>query len=158
MILINTEIGEEFQGIIEKMEISEIKALKNNPNFTFDWPKEKDNEVYKIHLFDQDEILGLISLIDISREFRIHINLIESSNENKGRNKKIENIPGCLIAFTCKKAFLSGYDGFVSLLPKTQLIEHYHIKYGFIQVGNQMAVFRQPAKLLISKYLGDDEI
>jgi hypothetical protein len=153
MNLINTETGEELQGVIQKMSLEEILTLKNDPNFIFDWPSEKENEVYKIQLFNQEEILGLISLIDVPKEFRIHINLIESANKHKGKNKKIDNIPGCLIAFTCRKAFLKDYEGFVSLTPKTNLIEYYHIKFGFIQVGNQMAVFNKTAKLLVTKYL-----
>ncbi len=158
MVLINTETGEKYKGIIEKISPTEILRLKKNPNFTFDWPIEKENAVYKIHLKDQEEILGLISLIDIPKEFRIHINLIESSIANQGRNKRIKNIPGCLIAFTCKNAFKKGYDGFVSLIPKTKLVEHYHIRYGFIQVGNQMAVFGESSKLLIEKYIDHEEI
>ncbi|MCI5083289.1 MAG: hypothetical protein MRY78_16450 [Saprospiraceae bacterium] len=155
MILINTKTGEELDGFIEEMEREEVLNLKNNSDFSFDWALEKENQVYKLQLFDEEEILGLISLIDVPREFRLHINLIESAKKHRGKGKIVDNIPGCLIAFTCKKAFLSGYDGFVSLTPKTQLVEYYRIKHGFIQIGNQMAVFDKAAKLLITKYLGD---
>ncbi len=155
MDLINAETEEKIKGIIERVSLIELRKLKQDSRFIFDWYQEKNHEVYKIHLLDQEEILGLISLIDIPEEFRIHINLIESSEKNKGKGKKIKNIPGCLISFTCKKAFLNGYDGFVFLVPKTQLISYYQIQYGFIQIGNQMAVFGETSKLLISKYLKD---
>ena len=102
MNLINTETGEELQGVIQRMSLEEILTVKNDPNFIFNWPSEKENEVYKIQLFNQEEILGLISLI-------------ESANKHKGKNKKIDNIPACLIAFTCRKAFLKDYEDFVSL-------------------------------------------
>ncbi|MCH2081955.1 MAG: hypothetical protein MK226_06155 [Saprospiraceae bacterium] len=120
MNLINTETGEELQGVIQRMSLEEILTVKNDPNFIFNWPSEKENEVYKIQLFNQEEILGLISLI-------------ESANKHKGKNKKIDNIPACLIAFTCRKVFLKDYEDFVSLTPKTNLIEYYHIKFGFIE-------------------------
>lgn len=80
MNLINTETGEELQGVIQRMSLEEILTVKNDPNFIFNWPSEKENEVYKIQLFNQEEILGLISLI-------------ESANKHKGKNKKIDNIP-----------------------------------------------------------------
>jgi len=158
MVLLNTETGEKYDGLIEQIQREELHALKDHPDFGFDWSTEKDKEGYKIQLFNEQEILGLISFLDIPSEFRLHINLIESSNLHKGKAKKIAGIPGCLIAFVCKKAFLSGYDGFVSLTPKSELVEHYQVEYGFIQVGKQMAVFGQSAKLLITKYLDDEEV
>lgn len=51
--MINTETGEELQGVIQRMSLEEILTLKNDPNFIFDWPSEKENEVYKIQLFNQ---------------------------------------------------------------------------------------------------------
>ena len=99
----------------------------------------------------------MISLIDISKELRIHINLIESSKIHRGKQKKIKNIPGSLISYACKIAFEKGYDGFVSLTPKTKLI-NYYASYGFVQVGTQMAIFLEASKLLILKYIGDEEV
>ncbi|MGB0932400.1 MAG: hypothetical protein ACPGVB_16580, partial [Chitinophagales bacterium] len=54
--------------------------------------------------------------------------------------------------------FQKGYDGFVSLIPKTQLVDYYHEKYGFVQVGKQMAVFEELSQAIISKYQGDEKI
>lgn len=45
--MINTETGEELQGVIQRMSLEEILTLKNDPNFIFDWPSEKENEIYK---------------------------------------------------------------------------------------------------------------
>jgi len=158
MILIDANTGEVYDGIIEKVSEVELQQLKSNKHFTFDWSKELEGKVFKIRLEDKKEILGLISLIDVTKEFRIHINLIESSKEYRGKAKKVKNIPGCLISYACKIAFEKGYDGFVSLVPKTQLIDYYHDNYGFVQVGIQMAVFMEVSKLLISKYIGDEEL
>ena len=156
MKLIFAETGEILEGIIEKVSDDELRKLKGSKDFTFDWSKEIGNEVYKIQIEESDDILGLISLIDMPKEFRIHINLIESSKENKGKNKKIKRIPGCLIGFTCRLAFDRGYDGFVSLVPKTTLIDHYQNAYGFAHAGQQMAVFMQSARALILKYIDDE--
>ena len=41
---------------------------------------------------------------------------------------------GCLIAFACREAFKRGYEGWVFLLPKTYLVQHYPSKYGFTHV------------------------
>jgi hypothetical protein len=58
-----------------------------------------------------------------------------------------------LIAFACQMAFEKGYDGFVSLIPKTQLIDYYRHKFGFFSVGTHLAVFDAAAQEIILKYL-----
>lgn len=88
----------------------------------------------------KDKILGLLSLKDIQSELRIHINLIEISANNIGRGKKYDRIAGCLIAYTCQLSFDKSYDGFVSLVPKSRLINHYCKHYGFEQFGRQLGL------------------
>lgn len=158
MNLIDTETGEKLKGIIEPVTDEDMELLKTSNEFRFDWHLEKSGVLYKIRLYGNQEIIGLISISDIPEEFRIHINLIESSVPNRGKNKKIKNIPGCLISFACRIAFDKGYGGFVSLVPKTQLIDYYRENFGFVQIGRQMAVFMEQSVLLMSKYLGDEEI
>ena len=157
MILINLETKEELKGIIEKISKKEIGKLKGNKNFTFDWSIEKDKEVYKIRLEDKKTILGLMSLIDYPNEIRIHLNLLESRKDQRGKNKKIGNIAGCLIAYACRESFKRGYGGFVSLLPKTELISYYE-NYGFQGVGTVMAISEENSQKLITKYFRDEEI
>lgn len=158
MILVNLKTGEKFIGLIEILNRLDLLELKDNREFSFDWNKEIGKSIYKIRIKGEKEILGLLSIIDIKEEFRIHINLIESSKNNKGKNKIIKNIAGCLIAFACKIAFKKGYGGFVSLVPKTRLINHYHNNYGFVQAGRQMAVYMEASNSLISKYLRNEKI
>lgn len=158
MNLIDKKTGEKLDGVIEKVSKSDLKRIKKEKNFGFDWNLEADNQLYKIRLTKSKEILGILSLIDYPNEFRIHINLIESSKNYRGKEKSILNIPGCLIAYTCKMAFKNGYEGFVSLTPKTELVEYYSKNYGFLQFGTQMAVLEEISESLIQKYIGDEEI
>lgn len=157
MNLIDKKTSKILNAIIEKVEIIELSKLQKNKNFTFNWSLESNKEVYKIKIKEKKEILGLISLIDYPNEFRIHINLIESSKQYRGKNKSILHIPGCLIAFSCRLAFKKGYEGFVSLIPKTKLIKYYQ-SYGFVQIGTQMAIYGEIANQLILKHIGDEEI
>lgn len=152
MQLINIQTGETLIGEVKEISRDDLKKLQKNNNFKFDWSKEFQYLILQIHIAGKTEILGLMSIIDIPEEFRIHINLIESSAKHRGRTKQIDNIAGCLISYCCKLAFEKGYDGFVSLIPKTQLINYYKQTYGFVQVGTQMAVFNEQSRLIISKY------
>ena len=157
MILINLETNEELVGIIGKISKEEIVELKGNKNFTFDWSIEKDKKVYKISVKDKKTILGLMSLIDYPNEIRIHLNLLESRKDQRGKSKKIANIVGCLIAFACRESFKKGYGGFVSLIPKTELITYYK-NYGFVEAGVLLAIWEENSRKLITKYFRDEEI
>ncbi|MFT5763800.1 MAG: hypothetical protein ACI8X3_001226 [Saprospiraceae bacterium] len=158
MKLIDTKTGEKLNASIEKLIKSAIKKLKGNKKFIFDWTLEIENKVYKINLIEEEEVLGLVSLIDYPKEFRLHINLIESSKAYRGKKKLLDNIPGCLIAFACQLSFEKGYEGFVSLVPKTELIKYYNQKYGFEQMGSQMAVYYEISNSIIEKYLGNEKV
>lgn len=132
------------------------KELKNLANFDFNWIKEKDYELYKLVIYKSNEILGLLSIERIFSELRIEIRLLEISKENVGSKKKYDRIAGILIAFACKESFQNGFYGFVSLIPKTKLINHYQQKYGFIPFGKHLAVELKSSELLMNKYLLDE--
>ena len=149
--------GEEFDAAIEQVTISDLGQIARSKRFLFDWELEKDQgfDLYKLYLTESGLIVGLMSLLDIPEEFRIHLNLIESSKENIGKEKQMDSIPGVLIAFACELAFRKGYGGFVSLVPKTKLIDHYRNKYGFEQYGRMLATEGENSFQLIVKYLED---
>ena len=154
MPLKDKKTGKKLPSLIEKVIASDYDWLDSSKEFTFNWREEEGNDVYKIFLIGKEkDILGVMSLIDMPEEYRIHLNLIEISSSNIGRKKNIENIAGCLIAFACRLAFLRGYYGFVSLQPKTRLIDLYQDKYGFRQYGRFLAVEQNASRLLMDKYL-----
>ena len=153
MKLIELEKRLEFKAEILKVEDEDYPLINKSGQFEFDWAKEKEHHVFKIVKKDDDEILGLLSVIIYSKEWRVHINLLENSNQNKGKGKKIDKIAGCLLAFAARLAFQKGYLGFVSLIPKTELIDLYIKKYGFSVLGNQLAIEKQASIDLIEKYL-----
>ncbi len=153
MPLIDKKSGKSLKSVIEEVVKSDYQRIKKSKQYKFDWRKESDNEVYKIYLKDNDnEILGLMSLIDVPEEFRIHLKLIEVGSKNRGKEKEIENIAGCLIAFACQVAFDKDYFGFVSLKPKTRLIDLYQNKYGFRQYGRLLGIEQESSRELIKKY------
>ncbi|MFK8165539.1 MAG: hypothetical protein AB8H12_24035 [Lewinella sp.] len=158
MPLKDRKSGETLKSSIDKVVKADYKWIKDSSNFKFDWKVEAENEVYKIFLLDSDEeILGLMSLVDHPEEYRVHLNLIETSGDQRGNVKTIDNIAGCLLAFACQVAFNRGYLGFLSLQPKTELINFYQDKYGFRQFGRLLAVEGTSAKFLIQNYLFDEE-
>jgi hypothetical protein len=155
MKVIHKESGELLEAVIDTVEEKDWAIILDNDAFQFDWNYEKDQIVYKIRLESEEEILGLISVEDIPKEFRIHIRLIEVNTKDVGRRKRYDYVAGCLFAFVCEKSFQIDYEGYVSLQPKTELIEHYISKYGFQQFGKNLFVELADSERLINKYLGD---
>jgi hypothetical protein len=156
MKLKHSKTGHYKEAVVSEVVENDYEHIQNSGRFTFDWRVEKrmKYDVYKICLRDnENEILGLLSLRDVKSELRIHVNLIEVSSENVGKRKAYERIAGCLLGFACQLSFEKSYDGFVSLVPKTELIDHYCRKYGFHQVGGNLAIEGAGSLTIIQNYL-----
>lgn len=154
MNLVHNQSGKLIPAEITLVTSEELTA--NRGQFEFNWHAIAGCEIYGIRLRQEMSIVGLLALKNIPDELRIEIVLLESSKENVGNSKTYQHIAGCLIAFTCRLAFLRGYFGFVSLTPKTKLIKHYKNLYGFEQYGRQLAVDLERSQRLIEKYLNDE--
>lgn len=141
---------------IELIDSGELVKLMKSGRFGFDWQAEVQNEIYTLALEEKQEVVGLMALKDIPAELRLEIMLLETSVENVGKSKVFEGIAGALIAFACRIAFLKGYQGFVSLTPKTDRITYYQQAYGFQSYGRQLALEGETALSLIKKYLENE--
>lgn len=87
------------------------------------------------------------------------MDLIENANFNKGQKKLYLGVAGNLVAFVCKKSFELGYDGIVSFIAKTQLIEHYQISLGAkLFAGNRMFIDSKDSLFLVKQYFKDFEL
>ena len=155
MFVKDTSSNELIECEIEQIDELQLKEILKRSNFKFNWRLEIQFDIHALKIKNTEVTLGLVSLHSIPEEMRIEIRLLESTKENIGRNKKYGRIAGCLIAFACREAFKRGYFGFVSLIPKTKLINHYIIEYGFKQVGRHLAIDQENSKHLIDKYLDD---
>jgi len=114
-------------------------SVINKTNFHFDWRKEQFNKIYKLILIGSNEILGLMSIKEITKDQRVEIMLLDSSILNSGKNKIYEGIAGNLIAFACRESIrLFAEHVCVSLLPKTELKKHYTQKYGMLDGGKHV--------------------
>ena len=158
MRVLHRKTNEQHEAVIELVKDEDWEIIDKSGQFEFNWRAEKNYLVQKIRLKLEDEILGLISIEDIPKELRLHIRLIESNKLNKGRDKEYDYVAGCLIAHTCKVSFEKEYDGFVSLKPKTELVELYKNKYGFREMGQFLYTELSNSETLIKKYLGHEEI
>lgn len=155
MKLLHRKSGEFHEAIIELVQEEDWEIIEKDKTFKFNWKKEKKYLVHKITLKLEKEVLGLVSIEDVPKELRLFIRLIEVSKKHRGRKKVYDHVAGSLIAFTCNLAFQKDYNGFVSLIPKTELVNHYKSKYGFKEFGSHLYLELEKSENLIKKYLGN---
>jgi hypothetical protein len=141
------------KAIISQVNSEDFKTLTKN-RYSFTWKSLKQTAtIYKLQIEGEDDILGVMALIDYPPEKRIEIKLLANSIENQGKNKKYDRIAGCLIAYACRlSADKYRKEACVSLLPKTALIKHYKQKYNMAWGGWQLYLDGDPLHNLLKKY------
>ena len=153
----NAISGEVFDTLIILLKSTDSKQIKKT-EWVFNWQaelKDKTKQVYKLTTINNPTIIhGLISLTD--KGDHIFMDLIESAKFNKGKKKLYRGVAGNLVAFACKLSFEKGYDGVVSFIAKTQLINHYEQTLGAkLFGGNRMFIDTREALILKTKYFKD---
>jgi len=154
MYIIEVNSGFRKKVVISPVEEADFKILSNKRYF-FEWGVLKQtSSVFKLLIEGEDDILGVMALIDYPEEKRIEIKLLANSIDNQGKNKKYDRIAGCMIAFACRlsKAKYRGY-ACVSLVPKTELIQYYIRKYHMVNAGWQLYLEGEQLNNILKEYL-----
>jgi len=143
----NSISGEIFETVVS--QVTHMKEVKKT-TWVFNWEteiKNKSKAVFKLTTI----IHGLISLT--GKGDHIFMDLIENAPFNKGKNKLYKGVAGNLVAFACKTSFEKGFEGVVSFIAKTQLIDHYRETLGAkVFSKNRMFIDTKEAMVLTTKY------
>lgn len=129
-----------------KAEISALSRveLKNVPNRRswFAWSKYFTDEekrhfsVFKLTLENNSEIHGLIALE--VRQGCVYIDLLEVAPHSRRKplpNRRYINLSDVMFAFATKFSIDHDQDGYLALVPKTGLQNHYRERYRARPVG-----------------------
>ena len=151
----NVITGDSFPTDILITELDDFKTITKKEGWLFDWKaefKKPDRDVYKLTIVNNQSVIqGLISLS--VKTDHVYMHLIESAPFNKGKDKVYVGVPGNLVAFACKLSFQRGFEGYLSFLSKTNLINHYEKTLGAIHVGGNLMIINTISALkLIDKY------
>jgi len=151
----NVLTGDSFPAIITLLSIADLKTLTKKNGWQFDRKlelKQPEREVYKLTIPNNLSIIqGLIS-IEIKAD-HVYMHLVESASFNKGKAKVYSGVPENLVAFACRLSFQRGFDGNVSFISKTQLIDHYIEPLGAFHFGGRVMIIKTEAALkLIDNY------
>ena len=151
----NVITGDSFPTDIIVTVQNDFKSITKKDGWLFNWKEEfkkPDRDVYKLTIVNNQKVIqGLVSLS--VKTDHVYMHLIESAPFNKGKNKVYAGVPGNLVAFACKLSFQRGFEGYLSFLSKTNLIDHYEKTLGAIHAGGQLMVINTNAALkLTNKY------
>lgn len=155
----NVISGDSFATEVSVLTPSDLKKINKREGWDFNWKEEYKNpikELYKLTIVSSPHVIqGLISL-EIKSD-HIYMHLIESAAFNKGKNKMYSGVAGNLVAFACKVSFQRGFEGNVSFLSKTQLIDHYEKSLQAKHFGGRVMIIENQAALrLINKYFKNE--
>lgn len=156
----NTVTRDSFRTNITLLSRLDLKTIIKKNGWLFDWKYEliqPEREVYKLTIVGNDNIIqGLVS-IEIKPD-HVYMHLVESAPFNKGKSKMYLGVPGNLVAFACRLSFQRGFDGNVSFVSKTKLINHYTQSLGAVHIGGRLMIIDSRAALkLINKYFKNIE-
>jgi hypothetical protein len=151
----NVITGDSFSTSVLPFSLKDSRTVTKKNGWLFDWKyehRQPEREVYKLTIVNNILIVqGLISLEVKSDHVFMH--LVESAPFNKGKTKVYSGVPGNLVAFACKLSFQKGFEGNISFISKTQLIDHYVRTLGALHFGGRIMIIpTQAAKKLIDKY------
>lgn len=151
----NVKSGDRFPTEISLLTIAEVKGLTRKLGWQFNWMSEirrPSREVYKLTITNNPNIIQGVVSLEVKTD-HVYVHLIESAPFNIGKDKTYLGVPGNLVAFACKLSFQRGGEGYVSLLSKTKLIEHYEKSLGAVHVGGRnMVITTETALILTNKY------
>ena len=151
----NVITGDSFPTDILITVNKDFKSVTKKEGWLFDWMAEfrkPDRDVYKLTIVNNQVVIqGLVSIS--VKEDHVYMHLIESAPFNKGKDKVYTGVPGNLVAFACKLSFQRGFEGYLSFLSKTKLINHYEKTLGATHVGDNLMIINTVAALkLTNKY------
>jgi hypothetical protein len=154
----NVITGDTFPTDIVITEKKDFTGVTKKDGWLFDWNtefKKPDRDVYKLTIVNNQSVIqGLISLT--VKTDHVYMHLIEAAPFNIGKDKVYVGVPGNLVAFACRLSFQRGYEGYVSFLSKTNLINHYEKSLRAIHVGGNLMIINTTAALkLTNKYFDE---
>ena len=157
----NVITGDSFPTEVLSLSKPDLVHLTKKNGWKFDWKKEylqSDREVFKLTiLWNPTVIQGLVSISQ--KQGYLEMNLIENAPFNYGQNKMHCGVAGNLVAFTCKRSFELGFEGYTSFTAKTALIDHYSKTLGAVSIGGQrMVIEKKQALKLVKRYFNDINI
>lgn len=156
--LIDTVTNKEVKVKIFKMSRNSLAGYNKRHGWNFNWLIEFQNgyNIYSIRVETKPTIVqGLIAIKADAESFAVEAKLLESAPHNfKREGNYYRGIGSLLIAIACKESVKVGYEGYVYLDAKTNLIKYYEEAFHAVQTGfgRRMYIDTDAAMFILNKY------
>jgi hypothetical protein len=126
----------------------------------FNWSLRGSATSAKFALEINSTVEGLVEFDREPQNLCNRIFWLEIDPHNRGKQKQYEGVAGALLAFVAQDSFACGFDGFIVLESKSEIIQLYVEKYGATQIGNSQELYFDTvaSRNLIQRYLLTKEI
>jgi hypothetical protein len=157
--IVNTITGDSFPTEVSPITPEDLARIRKDKTWLFDWGKEykKANcRVYKLTVEYNPHIIQGLACFEVMQD-HVFMHLIESACFNRGAQKMYKGVMGNLVAFGCKLSFEKGFEGCLSFIAKTALIQHYIDSLGAMLFGARTMIIETKSALqLTQKYFPDE--
>ena len=150
------ESGEIYSTEVSFVTNEDLKIIGPKQGWNnFNWKtyfKHPKCEVKKLTIKGDDQIQGLLAYEP--NDGWVNIHLVESAPWNI-KGKVFLGVGPHLFAIACQKSFELGFDGYVTFIAKTRLVEHYQRTLGADLLNpkiRQMVLETEAAEKLVSTY------
>jgi hypothetical protein len=151
----NVISGDSFATEVSILLKEELKNVTKTKGWLFDWKSEykhPEREIFKLTIVGNPNIIQGLLCIE-TKEDHVYMHLLENAPFNRGKDKVYAGVAGNLVAFACKVSFQRGFEGNISFLSKSQLVEYYKKSLGALHFGGRIMIIEtQSALKLIGKY------
>lgn len=154
----NTFVDTRYE-IIKPISQKVAMEMKRYGKWEFDWSDEdlSDCTIYALYVEGSQVTQGLIAC----REYKnrgnvkgyIEVALVEANPKNVGNNGKYKGVGAHLFSIASRLSFERGYEGYVTFISKTDLIEHYIERlHAEVLFDNKMQLNTKASEFLVGIY------
>ena len=143
-----------------------LPSLQEGWRFNFS-RHAKGKDVYVIVTKETPDVIEGCLIYKMNMGLEPYMCFIEIAPQNKGINKKYDNVAGCLIAFACRLSFIMGEGDYKGYLvfdvqeerqeDEIKLMGMYSVKYHAKRIAKTTMMIIEPedGETLIEKYLNN---
>lgn len=151
----NVVTGDSFKTEVSLISAKDLKGVNKKNKWLFDWRtefKQPGRLIYKLTITGNIDIIQGLICVELKSD-HVYMHLLENAPFNKGKNKMYAGVAANLVAFAYQLSFENGFEGNVSFLSKSKLVDHYQKTLGAFHFGGRVMIIETKASLkLIDQY------
>ncbi len=163
--ILDNETKTEVASVISLVKDDKRKLPSVNDGWRFNFNKharKPEFETYVLYTEQAENNIEGCLILNMKYPHHAYLAYIEVAPHNRGKNKNYDRVAGCLLAFACRRSFITGKEGFLAFdvleenkKDEEKLMEHYSFTYGAVRLEktSTMLILPEVSENLIVKFL-----